>query len=61
MRVKYTGPHEGGVTVVDPGAEFEVAFGETVEVPDALAKRLVAQEPTAWSIEKAAKAAKDGE
>jgi hypothetical protein len=66
MKVTYTGPHEGGVTVVDrdTDTEFDVAFGETVELPDALVKRLAKQDPASWQPAKAAAdktKSKDGE
>jgi len=65
MKVKYTGPHRGGVAVVDRAndCEHEVGFGATVDLPDELVESLAAQDPESWQVQadKAAKPSKDGE
>lgn len=57
--VKYVGPHIDGVDVqVSPGQFVTAAYGEPVELPDDIAKDLLANQSANW--EKAPKK-KDGD
>ena len=48
MKLKYIGPHSGGVAVPLPtGGSLDVPHGEAVDVPDTVAGRLL-QQPGNW-------------
>lgn len=59
--VKYVGPHIDGVDVqVYPGQFVTAALGEPVELPDAIAKDLLANQGINWEKASPAKK-KDGD
>ena len=55
MRLKYTGPHEDGVEIPELG--LTVAQGVTIEVEDAVGKRLAANPD--WQVTSRTKKGED--
>ena len=51
MFVKYVGPHRGGLQQVGT-LPIDIAHGEPVELPDNLAKKLLAGAPAHWKATK---------
>lgn len=44
MKITYVGPHTDGVVVVHEGTEYECAHGDTIDVPETVARGLLDQE-----------------